>query len=142
MGFDRHHVIAVTSYSRADIDRAHGAAIRIFEVEDPHLGFGLGMLTPIQTSPSNGWFTFFVGPDGGKESGDASKLGDARRAAFRAWLKSQNYEHGESRYAWVEVYYGDDMLQAAIVDDGDAEQRAAGVHLPHPYFGDKPEGPT
>lgn len=131
----------MTSYSQEGIDCAYEAAVRIFDEPDDLPSYGLTMLTPILTSPANGWYTFFVGPDGGKESGESSKRGDARRAEFRAWLKSQNYDHGESRYAWVELYYCDDTLQTEIVDDGDAEQRAAGVHLPHPAFGLKPETP-
>jgi len=66
-----------------------------------------------------------IGPDGGKEGGPASAEGDARRAALRAWLKSQAQEHGESRYAWVEVQYGDDSLETRIVDDSDAAYRGA-----------------
>src|SRR5687768_487246 len=86
MGYDRHHAIAVTSYNEAGIDRAYEVAVRIFRAEDARLGFGLDVVTPVMTSPSNGWYTFFVGPDGGKQSGPASRLGDDRRAEFRAWL--------------------------------------------------------
>jgi hypothetical protein len=99
MGYDRHHAIVVSVYNRDDIQRAHEVAVRIFNAEDARLGFGLDVVTPVMTSPSNGWFTFFVGPDGGKQSGPASRRGDDRRAEFRAWLKSQNYDHGESRYS-------------------------------------------
>lgn len=125
MGYDRHQAIVVTSYSREDIDHAYAVAVRTFDSMEDRMEYGCDMVTPIMMSPSNGWFTFFVGPDGGKESGPASAEGDARRAAFRAWLKSQAHEHGESRYAWVEVQYGDDSLETCIVDDSDAACRVA-----------------
>jgi hypothetical protein len=127
MGYERHHAIIVSGWSREDIEAAHAGAVRIFDEEVNHRGYGLAMVTPVMDAPANGLLTFFVGPDGSKEAYERSRLSDERRAEFVAWLRTQLYESDPAttpptcRLAWVEVQYGG---ETRIVHDSDEALRA------------------
>jgi hypothetical protein len=102
----RHHAIVVTTGLDSRIDTARQKAKE------------LGMtVTGIADEVTNGYMSFLVAPDGSKEGWEESAAGDERRIAFKNWLRSQEYEDGSSPFAWVEVMYGDDNDEVAIVDD-------------------------
>lgn len=61
----------------------------------------------IVPSPTNGYVTVFLAPDGSKEGWGASDSGDKLRAAFIAQLEKYAYEDGSSSWAWVEIGYGE-----------------------------------
>lgn len=92
----QHHVIIVTTYRRDLAEEAWYVAEGIF----PHATH------PVESSV-NGYFTFFIPPDGSKEGWADSVEGDQRRDEFITWLKSKDYSDGSNPYTWVEVSYGD-----------------------------------
>jgi hypothetical protein len=112
----RNHTIVVTGTYKDFIDRAHAEASNAF-----------GWVSSISPETVNGSRSFFVPPDGSKEGWDESNEGDSRRARFKAWLRSLEYEDGSSPLSWVEVYFGGDDMEAVVEDDGDASFRAANV---------------
>lgn len=114
MGYDRHHGIIVTTFKKDYIEDAHREAERIFSTP----------VSEVCPESINGWLSFFVPPDGSKEGWDESDKGDHERDVFVAWLEGQRYEDGSSRFAWIEVQYGDGEGETKIVRDSDALQRA------------------
>ncbi len=109
MGYYRHHTIIVTSWltdsspsypgEGTSIETAHKVACGIFDS---------AQVSPIVQSQMNGWWTFFVAPDGSKEGWDESDAGDAKRESFIEWLERARYSDGSSSLKWVEVQYGDE----------------------------------
>ena len=104
MGYMRHHTIVVTSWDEKILATAHAEAYRIFDAT----------VSEIVLSPVNGYVSFFVAPDGSKEGWDSSDTGDAKRAEFIAWLRTQVYEDGSSSLTWFEAFYGDDDRECAV----------------------------
>jgi hypothetical protein len=104
MGYMRHHAIVVTNCYGDWIVRAHDKATEIFPVVSPVLG-----------SEINGYFSFFVPPDGSKEGWAESDVGDARRERFIAWLESLRYDDGGSPLDWAEVQYGDEEGEDEVI---------------------------
>ncbi|HEV8716163.1 MAG TPA: hypothetical protein VGX03_25475 [Candidatus Binatia bacterium] len=97
MGYMQHHAIIVTSCINEKFSAAYKKAKELFpKVSDP------------VPSGTNGYYSFFIPPDGSKEGWEASDAGDERRRIFRGWLNSQAYEDGSNSLKWVEVQYGDD----------------------------------
>ena len=122
MGYDRHHALVVSGFGE-QVESAHAEALRIFNrPRDDSAPWDI--VSPIIASPANDVRTFFIAPDGSKEGWATSNEGDARRAEFVAYLKSQEYANGESPFWWVEVQYGDDYLETKVVSDSDATMRA------------------
>ncbi len=109
MGYMRQHVIVVTSWKEESVTLAHERAMEIFGTQCSNM----------VSSVTNGESSFFIGPDGSKEGWAESDKGDQRREEFKAWLRTQVYEDGTSNLSWVEVFYGDDNGEAAIVDHRD-----------------------
>lgn len=58
-------------------------------------------------SRSNGYTTFFVGPDGSKEGWPVSDYGDKVREQIKKRFALDNYEDGSSPWNWIEVGYGE-----------------------------------
>ena len=104
MGYMRHNAILVTTWSEKHIEAAAGQAKEL----------GLQMLGP-SAKVVNGYRSLLVCPDGSKEGWQDSDEGDARRLAFRQWLRSQTHEDGSSPLEWVEFAYGNDDRKAGIV---------------------------
>lgn len=98
MGMFKHHAVLVTCWSQKTAKRARRKARRLFRE----------LVSKIVESPLNGFWTFFVAPDGSKEEWDESFAYDRRRAAFVAWLRRQASEHN-TLLDWVEVQYGDEF---------------------------------
>ena len=119
MGYNRHHAIIVTDCLYSDVDKKrleglHNKAIRLFTYD------GHCFVSPVVTSPVNGYNSFFVAPDGSKEWWNTSDRFDAARSEFVAWLKALDPLEAPD---WVVVQYGDDEHQALVVDDSDKECR-------------------
>jgi hypothetical protein len=87
------HTIVVSSSLEAELDAAHQEAERIFR-----------WVSPLSPEQANGWRSFFIPPDGGKEGGSASTDGDARRGDFIAWLQRE-----QPQLNWCEVSFGSDL---------------------------------
>lgn len=119
MGYMRHHAIVVTSFDRKKLEQAFQRAQAIGDM----------ITTDIAESATNGYRTFCVVPDGSKAGWPESEHGDSCRDEFKRWLRAQAFEDGSSVLAWIEVMYGDDNHEVAIVDDGDAKRRV-GSGLP------------
>ena len=111
MSYMRHHAICVTS-GIEDIDKALDVA----------RGLGCTVAGPV-ASTTNGYTSFFVAPDGGKEGWATSHEGDCARDALVKWLETQRYEDGSSSFDWVEVQYGDDADQTLVTRDSDERWR-------------------
>lgn len=104
MGYMRHHAIVVTGTERG-VGPAYAEAVRAFG----------GVVSPLLPETINGYRSFLVPPDGSKERWAESDEGDARRAAFVAWLRVNR------DCDWVEIQYGDDEHETKVVahsDDG------------------------
>ena len=104
MGYIRHHAIIVTGNYGEYLQKAHAAAKEIFPNTSPISRFGM-----------NKSQTFLIPPDGSKDGWEDSNVGDRRRARFIEYLESTQYEDGSSHLKWVEVMYGDDEGEAAII---------------------------
>lgn len=95
MGTIHHHVIVVTCCAEEKIEIGYWKAVGIF---------GDGRVSTIMKSPWNGYYSFFIGPDGSKEGWPESSEGDSQREEFIEWLD------GKENNEWcsgVEVSYGE-----------------------------------
>lgn len=113
MGYIRHHAIVVTSWEQSALE---AALVQASVCGLTHTGIGAQV--------TNGFRSFLVCPDGGKEGWEMSDHGDERREQFKAWLRGQRHEDGSSALEWVEVCYGDDDY-GAVVTDGEWTTEAA-----------------
>ena len=105
MGYMRHHAIVVTGFCNKDIKAARRQAKQ------------LGMAVSKVVGPTvNGTVSFFIAPDGSKESWKESDTGDERRTAFKTWCREQSERYVD----WAEVQYGDDNNYSALIDDSDS----------------------
>lgn len=103
MGWIRHHGIVVTSWNRELLEKAHAVAKQT-----------LPGVTNIVDGVVNSYGTFLVGPDGSKEGGADSDLGDSRRDAFIKWLDAQAYDDGSNALAWLEYAHDTDGETAEV----------------------------
>ena len=97
MGYIRHHAIIVTSADQAALKRAHDKAFEIFKD-----------IAPITPEAVNGYASFLIAPDGGKEGRERSEQGDVARDTFIAWLEQSRNEDGFTELDYVEAQFGDD----------------------------------
>lgn len=88
MGLMRHHAIVVTSWQTETIHEVHELAVATFG----------RLVTPIVESYTNGYLTFFVGPDGSKEGWDTSDAYDRKREEFMDHLKTRAVNAAEVQY--------------------------------------------
>lgn len=110
MGLIRHSAIVVTSGFRDRLERVHRKATE------------LGMaVSGIVDSPINGYYSFFVAPDGSKEGWPDSDEGDRRRAEFAAALEGTRACDGGAYIDWIEVMYGTDDGWNRVVRGSDGE---------------------
>ena len=107
MGYIKHNAIIVTTYSESDIDRAYEIAAGIF---------GMDNVTDKIMSESNGYFSFFIPPDGSKEGWTASRIGDVRRNSFMEWCAEQAYTDLSNNICAVELTYGGENGETFIDD--------------------------
>ncbi len=116
MGYMCHHTIVVTTYDEERIETAFEKAIEIWE--------STVQITPVLTSPINGYMTFFISTDGSKEGWTDSLDGDDRRKTFLDWLDEQRFDDLSSPFSWAEIQYGDDEHDNLILrHDGEVESK-------------------
>ena len=115
MGYIRHHAIMVTGFNKKHVNAARKMADAAFNFD------GANMVSKVITSPVNGYYTFFVAPDGSKESADTSAFYDTRRRDFVAYLRDERER--ERYFSFAVVQYGDDLCETLVVDDSDARNR-------------------
>lgn len=99
MGTIRHNVIIVTcdSYNHKDMIKVHMKAVELF-----------GMLvTSITSTPTNGFLTFFIAPDGSKEGWGESNEHDIKRKELCDYIDTFAYKDGSSSFKYVDVCYGE-----------------------------------
>lgn len=104
MGYMRHHAIIVSSWDRELLSKAHFEAKIIFPT-----------VSDVLESRVNGHGSFFIPPDGSKESWELSDTGDEERHIFLQWLNAHRYSDGSSALKWAEVQYGDDEGKNRLV---------------------------
>lgn len=90
MGTIQHDVMAITHFDWITINRIRSRAKDFFG----------DSVTPVVKSATNGYLTFFIGPDGSKEGWETSNEYDLKREQFIAYLK-------DSPAHWVSVSYGE-----------------------------------
>ena len=103
MGYIRHHAIVVTTSFSDVLQEARARALLT----------GC-LVTPVVEGHANGYATFCVVPDGSKEGWETSLNGDEARDAFVEWLRAQQWEFGDPKLEWAEVWYGHDDGVAQI----------------------------
>ena len=103
MGYVKHDAIVVTSWKQRNIIAAWAKACDL----------GLQCTCPLESSV-NGYYTFFVCPDGSQEEWPESNRGDEQRAAFVAYLNGFRCKDNSSRFEWACLSYGHDPGAAVI----------------------------
>jgi hypothetical protein len=88
MGLIRHHAIIVTGHERPKVDDARIEAFKRFG----------RIVSGVVESIANGYYTFFVGPDGSKEGWRTSNDYDEKRADFMKWLADKGVDTAEVQY--------------------------------------------
>ena len=104
MGDILHHTIIVTGSHNND-DNVHWAKVARLKALK---FFGGELVSELVDSGTNGVKSFFIAPDGSKESWERSDEGDDDRDRFIGWLKKCEYDDSSSPLAWAEVRYGDE----------------------------------
>ena len=102
MGVIVHNAIVVTGGLDEDVKKAHKKATKLFE--------GLCEVSPIMDSCINGYYSFFIPPDGSKEGWKESYDGDEAREKFIEWLNKE-----DRCLDYVEIQYGGDVERPSIV---------------------------
>lgn len=122
MGYIRHHAIVVTGtdWGETTIYEAHYRAEEIFGGE---------LVSDVVSAEMNGYFSFFVAPDGSKEGWSTSNGYDSLRDHFIGWLEEQRYGDRSSPLDWVEVQFGDGEWETKIVRDSDELLREEGLKV-------------
>jgi hypothetical protein len=98
-----HKAIVVTCANPERIEKARVTAV----------GIGLPVSDALN-SLGNGYWTFFVGPDGSEEASPDADQGDRLRNSFVQWLKTQESELEGPYYEWAEVEYGKDKADREL----------------------------
>lgn len=123
MGYIRHHAIIVTSWRVDLIKELHEQVLQIVEddhdIIDLHITSGADLVSAIHFSPSNSYASFVIFPDGSKEGWNTSDRGDAIRGAVIKRINSFADVHDTQSIDWVEIQYGDEEGNTAIVRHSD-----------------------
>lgn len=111
----RHHCMVVTCSLSKEAREAHTKAIEIM---------GKDFVTEMLFTVTNGYYTFFVGPDGSKEGWEECEKGAENRAKLVLWLGQQSDDNGcsGSVYSWALVQYGDDDGEQRLVLASDLQE--------------------
>jgi len=96
MGQMHHHSIVVTSGDQKLLEKTYKKANKLFGI----------LVTPIMQSVINGYFTYFISPDGSKEYWDSSNAYNDHREEFIDYLKSFKYDDGSTSINYCEFCYG------------------------------------
>jgi len=105
----RHHAIVVTSLWPD-----------VVAIRDSVAAIAPGLTSGVTKSLLNGYGSFFVAPDGSKESRPESDDGDSVRNAVIIHLETYRYEDGSTSVDWAEVQYGDDSHETYCPRDSDS----------------------
>ena len=99
MGYTRHHTIIVTGWNLERTEKIRDKIKKECTTLRP---------TKVHVSATEGYGTFFIGPDGSKEGWPDSDAGDNDRNIIINLLESTRFEDGSSPFDWVEIEYGGD----------------------------------
>lgn len=103
MGYIKHNAVIVTGWEPVKVTEAYIKAVEI-------LGSNSQLVSNIVQGVINGQLSFFIAPDGSKESWETSTTCDEARKAFQDWmLKADNY------CDYIEVQFGGDDDNEYIV---------------------------
>lgn len=114
MSFVVYIAMIVTGYNQRHTRKAKKKAQELF---------GKDQVTNIMTSPVNGRWTFFIGPDSSKVGWDESDKAMKARDEMVAWLREQNekfekdFYNRTSHLMWSEVQYGSDTGSRGVLRD-------------------------
>lgn len=124
MGYIRHDAIIATSGNPEHLKAAHEKALEI----------GLPC-SEIIMSPTNGYETFLIAPDGSKEGWGASDEGDKMRDEWKAWIRGHDVMKGQFMWVdWAHISYGGDEPQYTAMKDhsgDDTEHSSANAESSH-----------
>ena len=118
MGYIRHDAIIAASWKKEHIEAARAKAEEI----------GL-TCSGIVKSPTNGYKSFMIAPDGSKEGWEASDKGIAMRAEWVAWMRGHDREEEPCMWVdWAHVNFGgdDDDLSTLADHSGISSENAIG----------------
>jgi len=105
MGYIRHDAIVVTA---SDYNNRLTVALE----KAKQLGLPCSEIVP---SPTNGYGSFLIAPDGSKEGWETSNSGNDAREAWKKWTNDKYID-------WAHVTYGgDDSNLAQLTDHNDKE---------------------
>ena len=103
MGITKHHAIIVTDCEEDRLQKARQKAVEVFAGR---------LVSEIVDGLEGGQCSFFIAPDGAKESRDASRIADNARKDFLDWIK----DNDNCRFMdYVEIYFGGDDEREKIV---------------------------
>lgn len=118
MGTIQHHAIIITHYSREGISKFRDKALAIAS-ETWGEGGWARLISPILPSPYNGYYTFFVAPDGSKEGWGPSEAGnEMRHSILRAARRAGMLEVVEVTYGEIGLGVETHDLRAFAHEDG------------------------
>jgi hypothetical protein len=107
MGYIRHHSIVITSTDEDKLQEVYNKAIDLFKK---------GQVTNIIGPVINGYYSFFIGPDGSKEGWEDSDIGDKNREEIKKIINNYVYEDGSNFINYCEFFYGDDNKESNIIN--------------------------
>lgn len=105
MGYIRHDAIVATSWNKKYLEPARAKA--------EQLGLPVSELVE---SPTNGYCSFLIAPDGSKEGWEESASGDDARAAWKQWANDE-WTANQLYVYWAHLSYaGDEFDDTKIVE--------------------------
>lgn len=104
MGYIRHNAIIVTGagFAEGELQLIHTKAKSL-------LG---SLVSEIIESECNGYFSFFIAPDGSKESFNTSDNFDDKRKEICDFIDGFAYDDGSNPINFVDIAYGEDYTVA------------------------------
>jgi len=112
MGYIKHKSIIVTGWDDDNMKAARQIAVDIFDrnVVDQNGGVSGGSLIgEIVKGLDGGFISFFIAPDGSKESFDLSAQCDDARTEFLDWLDAN------ANCDYIEVFFGGDNSATSVL---------------------------
>lgn len=94
MGWIKYNAIIVTTWDTERMEKVRVAALGFFREQQ---------VSPVMESPTNGYATVFIAPDGSKEGWDASNDGNKAREDFFEWMRKEPDLYVDA----VDVGYGE-----------------------------------
>jgi hypothetical protein len=107
MGYIKHEAIIVTGWNKAHVRLAR----QFFKSQF----LPWNIVSTIVTSPINGYYSFFVAPDGSKMGWGDDQRGDEIRDRVKQWILEAAREPKPMYLDFVEVRYGGDDEGAQVL---------------------------